>query len=65
MQPKTQLAMSPDQAARELSLGRTKLYSLIKSGDLRALKCGRRTIITAKEINRFLKNLENGEATSC
>lgn len=60
MHTETKIAMSPDQAARQLSIGRTKLYSLIKSGEIRALKCGRRTIITIDEINRFLNNLKNG-----
>ena len=34
-------------------LCRTKVYGLIKQGDLRAVKCGRRTLITEAEAARW------------
>ena len=34
-------------------LCRTKVYGLIKQGDLRAVKCGRRTLITDVEAARW------------
>jgi excisionase family DNA binding protein len=34
-------------------LSRTKVYSLIKSGELRAVKCGRSTRITEAEAARW------------
>lgn len=34
-------------------LGRTKVYELIKAGDLHSRKCGRRTLITVDEARRW------------
>ncbi len=63
MQPETQIALSPKQAAAQLSLSRTKVFGLIKSGELTALKCGRRTLIPRVSIDLFLSQLEQkGEA---
>ena len=45
-------------------LGRTKVYDLIKQGDLRALKCGRRTLITEAEAARWRDALSPLRTTS-
>ena len=36
---------------------RTKLYELIRAGDLPARKIGRRTIIFKEDVDRFLSSL--------
>jgi excisionase family DNA binding protein len=38
-------------------LGRDKVYSLINEGLLAARKCGRRTLITATDLQAFLESL--------
>lgn len=38
-------------------LGRTKVYDLIKQGELRPLKCGRRTLIPVEEAIRWRNSL--------
>jgi excisionase family DNA binding protein len=38
-------------------IGRTKLYELISSGAIRALKLGRKTLIPASEGVRLLESL--------
>lgn len=39
------------------AIGRTTVYSEIKSGRLRAKKCGKRTIITDEDGQDWLRNL--------
>jgi excisionase family DNA binding protein len=38
-------------------LGRDKLYSLINKGELPARKAGRRTLVLASDLQRFLETL--------
>ncbi len=44
-------------ACRVSALGRTTLYAALKSGALSARKCGRRTLILAADLEKFLDNL--------
>ncbi len=48
------------EVATILSISRSSLYVRIKSGELRIVKCGRRTLVLASEIDRSLQNLEGG-----
>lgn len=47
-------AYGPDDAALRLGLGRTTTYRLIREGSLRSIKVGRRRLVPAEEIRRFL-----------
>lgn len=53
------LAYSIDEAADILSVGRTKIYEYLKSGDLKARKFGRRTLILKKDLEDFLVSLQS------
>lgn len=55
------ITVSVQEAAKALSLGRSKIYELICSGDLKVVKIGRRTLITAASI-RNLVNAQGDEA---
>jgi excisionase family DNA binding protein len=46
-----------EETCETLSISRTKLYEEIAAGRLRALKCGRRTLIPASEITAWLNSL--------
>lgn len=49
-----QLALSPEQAATALGLGRTTVYALIQGGQLRSVRVGRRRIVPVAAIEAFL-----------
>lgn len=54
-----QLALSIDEAQVAIGLGKTKIYQLINSGDLKARKVGKRTIFLKADVDAFLSNLES------
>ena len=48
------IAASINDTARSLGLGRTKIYELIKSGELAAIKVGRRTLVKVDSVRAFV-----------
>ena len=40
-----------------LGLGKTKIYEMIGSGQLEAMKAGRRTLVSAASVRRYLDSL--------
>lgn len=50
-------AFSPREVAKISGLGKTTVYDRIKSGDLAAKKSGKRTLILAEDLDRFLRSL--------
>jgi excisionase family DNA binding protein len=63
MQMETGLLLTPEQAAHELGLGRTRLFDLIRSGALQSIQIGRSRRISRKALERFVAQLES-EATA-
>ncbi|MBK6896180.1 MAG: helix-turn-helix domain-containing protein [Alphaproteobacteria bacterium] len=53
-----QISLSIEEARAATGLGRTKLYQLINSGELKARKIGKRTIILKEDLEDFLNNLQ-------
>lgn len=51
------VARSPDQVAKVVGVGRTKIFEAIKEGKLRARKLGRRTIVTDEDLRAWLASL--------
>jgi excisionase family DNA binding protein len=49
--------LSVGEAVRMFGIGRTKLYELIRRGDIEAVKLGRRTLIRAASARAFIDNL--------
>ena len=58
--------LSIAEACQALCCGRSKLYELISSGKLKAAHLGRKIIISAAEVQRFLGDLPayDAKATS-
>ena len=52
------LAVSPNEAARLCSIGRTTLYAALSSGDLKSVKIGTRRLISIDALRDWLKNNE-------
>jgi len=48
------LAVSINDTAKALGLGRTSIYVMIADGRLEAFKLGRRTLIRAESIRRLV-----------
>lgn len=48
------LAVSINDTAKALGLGRTSIYAMIGDGRLEAFKLGRRTLVKAESIRRLV-----------
>lgn len=53
------LANQVPEACRRLGIGRTALYELLKTGELKAFKIGSRTLIAESELQRFIAERMN------
>lgn len=49
------LAVSPEEAARLLGIGRTTLYRAIRRKEIRAIKIGGRRLVPVAELRRILQ----------
>lgn len=58
------LTVSTADAQRLLGIKNTKLYELIGSGKLAAVKIGRKTLITSESLHRFVEQLPAAEIGS-
>ena len=51
------VAYSVDVAHKMAGIGRTNFYRLIGEGRIRAVKCGKRTLIRADDLRAFIEGL--------
>jgi excisionase family DNA binding protein len=52
------LAVSPGEAARILGCGRTKLYELLTSGEIKSFHLGRRRLVRLAAIEAWITSKE-------
>jgi excisionase family DNA binding protein len=60
----SQLAYSVPEACSLAQAGRTSIYEAIKTGGLRAVKRGRRTLILADDLHQWVRSLPAVEPTA-
>ena len=60
-----QLMYRPAEAAQVLGICRTRVFALIKSGQLRSVKLGAARYITAEALRAFVRELEQESSQSC
>ncbi len=53
----TRLLLRVDEAGRQLNLGRTVMYELIRSGQLRSVKVGKLRLIPRSALVEFIETL--------
>ena len=56
------LLVRPEDAAQALGVGRTKVYELIRSGDLRSVRVGGLRRIPVTALDEFVARLEGDAA---
>jgi excisionase family DNA binding protein len=56
------ILLRPEQAARVLNVSRSKVFELIRRGELRSVKSGGSRRISATAIRDYVDRLEAGEA---
>ena len=52
------LLLTAEEAAEVLRIGRTTVYALMKSGELRPVHIGRSCRISQAELDRYVRRLE-------
>lgn len=58
------LLLRVEEAAERLSIGRSKCYELLASGELRPIKIGRAVRISARELEAWVQRQEAGEGAA-
>lgn len=53
----TPMMLTAEQAARELGIGRTRVFALIAAGDIRSVKIGASRRIPRTEVARYIEQL--------
>lgn len=48
------LAYSPQEVAGMLSVCLNRVYQMLREGELKSVRCGRRHLVTKAELERFL-----------
>jgi excisionase family DNA binding protein len=58
------LLMSAEEAARALGIGRTRMYELLRSGEVASIKLGRSRRIRPEDLEEYVERLVLGEEKS-
>lgn len=56
------LLWTTEEAARELGIGRTRMYELLRSGEVRSIKLGRSRRIRPEDLAEYVEKLAADEA---
>jgi excisionase family DNA binding protein len=53
------ILVTVEEASQIMSMGRTRIYELIKNGHLKSIKCGKSRRIVTDSIRAFVENANN------
>jgi excisionase family DNA binding protein len=53
------LAVSVNDATRLIGIGRTRLYRAFSEGDLKPIKCGKKTLVAYSDLQDWLQRLRD------
>ena len=56
------LLLRPEQVARVLNIGRSKVFELIRTGQLSSVKAGGSRRVSATAVREYVARLESAEA---
>lgn len=56
------LLLSTEEAARELGIGRTRMYELLRTGKVASVKLGRSRRIRPEDLEGYVKQLAENQA---
>lgn len=56
-----QLLLTVDEAVQRSRIGRTRIFELIKAGEIRSVKIGRSRRIPVRALEEYVDTLLNGE----
>lgn len=56
-----QALLTVEEAAQRLHIGRTRMFGLLKSGEIDSVQIGRSRRIRPEAVERFAKNLQSGQ----
>jgi excisionase family DNA binding protein len=59
----TKLLLTPDEAARVLRIGRTRMYALTASVEIACIRVGRSVRIPAEALREWIRARQSGEST--
>lgn len=51
----SRVVVSVEQAAQQLGLGRSKTWELVRTGELRSVRAGRRVLVPVSALESFLQ----------
>lgn len=57
-----QVLLRPEQVAKAMSVSRTAVYALMRSGELRSVRVGRSRRVTPEAVADFVSRLQGGLA---
>jgi excisionase family DNA binding protein len=52
------LAVSVEEAARLIGVGRSKMFALVRSGEVRSVRAGGRRLVPIRALEEFLENYD-------
>lgn len=57
------LLVSVERAARMLSLGRSSMWSMVRSGEVLSVRVGRRVLVPVSELESLVARLQQQQAS--